>query len=77
MLMASYPSAILCRDKALVCNLEHIKCIISTDYVLVLNANDEAVIYFIQELQRRIAPELVCNLPRSHACIRTRREFSC
>ena len=29
----SYPSAILCREKALVVNLEHIKCIITTDQV--------------------------------------------
>ena len=34
----SYPSAILCRDKALLVNLEHIKCIITSQYVLVLNA---------------------------------------
>eukprot|EP00884_Botryococcus_braunii_P008671 jgi/Botrbrau1/17805/Bobra.0127s0054.1 len=61
MLNSSYPSAILCRDKALVCNLEHIKCIISTDYVLVLNAgkpNDGPLpLEFVQELQRRITPE--------------------
>ena len=35
----SYPSAILCRDKALLVNLEHIKCIITSQYVLVLNAD--------------------------------------
>ncbi len=29
----SYPSAILCREKALVVNLEHIKCIITIDQV--------------------------------------------
>ena len=36
-LATSYPSAILARDSALVVNLEFIKCIITTDYVLVLN----------------------------------------
>lgn len=36
-LATSYPSAILARDSALVLNLEFIKCIITTDYALVLN----------------------------------------
>lgn len=52
----SYPSAILCREKALVVNLEHIKCIITTDYVLILNADEESVISFIEEIQRRLTP---------------------
>ncbi len=43
-LHASYPSALLCRDKALVVNLEHIKCIITKDEVLVLNADEESVV---------------------------------
>ena len=52
-LAASYPSAILSRDRALVVNLEHIKCIIATTYVLVTNAEDDTVLAFIEELQRR------------------------
>ena len=52
-LAASYPSAILSRDKALVVNLEHIKCIIATDHVLVTNAEDDTVLAFVEELQRR------------------------
>ena len=40
----SYPSALLCRDKALVVNLEHIKCIIAKDEVLVLNADEDNVV---------------------------------
>ena len=39
-LATSYPSAILARDSALVVNLEFIKCIITTDYVLVLNPGE-------------------------------------
>ncbi|KAK9832888.1 hypothetical protein WJX74_000837 [Apatococcus lobatus] len=54
-LATSYPSAILVREKALVVNLEHIKCVISTSCVYVLNADDENVIAFIEELQRRLA----------------------
>ena len=55
-LALSYPSAILCREKALVVNLEHIKCIITTDYILVLNADEESVISFVEEIQRRLTP---------------------
>jgi len=36
-LATSYPSAILARERALVVNLEYIKCIITQDCVLVLN----------------------------------------
>lgn len=43
-LHSSYPSALLCRDKALVVNLEHIKCIITKDEVLILNADDDSVV---------------------------------
>ena len=43
-LHASSPSALLCRDTALVVNLEHIKCIITKDEVLVLNADEESVV---------------------------------
>ena len=56
-LAASYPSAILSRDRALVVNLEHIKCIIATTYVLVTNAEDDTVLAFIEELQRRCASD--------------------
>ncbi len=38
----TYPSAILCRDKAIVVNLEHIKVIITMDRVLVVNYEDES-----------------------------------
>ncbi len=70
-LATSYPSAILVREKALVVNLEHIKCVISTSCVYVLNADDENVIAFIEELQRRLvlvavhapAPESGLNQP--------------
>eukprot|EP01026_Neomeris_dumetosa_P040194 TRINITY_DN3318_c0_g1_i1.p1 TRINITY_DN3318_c0_g1~~TRINITY_DN3318_c0_g1_i1.p1 ORF type:complete len:454 (-),score=58.69 TRINITY_DN3318_c0_g1_i1:542-1903(-) len=53
-LSVAYPSAILCRDKALVLNLEHIKALISTDYVLVFNteSNDD-VVQFTEELKTR------------------------
>jgi magnesium transporter len=74
-LALSYPSAILCREKALVVNLEHIKCIITTTYVLVLNADEENVISFIEDIQRRLMPADVDardtranGLPKSSSC---------
>lgn len=36
---AMYPSALLCRDCALLAALEHIKCIITRDSVLVMGAH--------------------------------------
>lgn len=36
-LATSYPSAILARERALVVNLEYIKCIITRDSVLICN----------------------------------------
>ena len=69
-LALSFPSAILCREKALVVNLEHIKCIITLDHVLVLNADEENVISFIEELQRRLTPPESLNgsMQRSASC---------
>lgn len=55
-LATSYPSAILCRDRALVVNLEYVKCVITTDYVLVLNPDNEQVVVFLQELAKRLVP---------------------
>jgi len=54
-LATSYPSAILCREKALVVSLEHIKVIITTNNVLVMNPEDENVLPFITELKMKIS----------------------
>ncbi|DBB04051.1 TPA: hypothetical protein ACH3X1_013106 [Trebouxia sp. C0004] len=51
----SYPSAILCRDKALLVNMEHIKCIITTHYLLLLNADQPSVLQFAEDIQFRLA----------------------
>lgn len=51
----TYPSAILCRDKAIVVNLEHIKAIITMDSVLVVNHEDESTVRFIEQLKQRLA----------------------
>jgi magnesium transporter len=53
-LATGYPAAILCRDKALVVSLEHIKVIITTTNVLVMNPEDENVLPFITELKMKL-----------------------
>ncbi len=42
-MQSASPSAILCRDKAIVVNLEYVKAIITMDRVLVLNHQDPSV----------------------------------
>ncbi|GMH03591.1 hypothetical protein Nepgr_005430 [Nepenthes gracilis] len=49
-----YPSTILGREKAIVVNLEHIRCIITADEVLLLNSLDSYVLQYVVELQRRL-----------------------
>ncbi|XP_059069196.1 magnesium transporter MRS2-10 isoform X2 [Cryptomeria japonica] len=50
-----YPSTILGRGKAIVVNLEQIRCIITADEVLLLNCLDIYVLKYVAELQRRLA----------------------
>eukprot|EP01018_Ginkgo_biloba_P014325 Gb_00518 [translate_table: standard] len=49
-----YPSTILGREKAIVVNLEQIRCIITADEVLLLNSLDNYVLQYVAELQRRL-----------------------
>lgn len=49
-----YPSTILGREKAIVVNLEQIRCIITADEVLLLNSLDNYVVQYVVELQRRL-----------------------
>ncbi|KAE9585579.1 hypothetical protein Lal_00010119 [Lupinus albus] len=49
-----YPSTILGREKAIVVNLEQIRCIITADEVLLLNSLDNYVLHYVMELQRRL-----------------------
>ncbi|XP_019708155.1 magnesium transporter MRS2-1 [Elaeis guineensis] len=50
-----YPSTILGREKAIVVNLEQIRCIITAEEVLLLNSPDSYVLQYVVELQRRLA----------------------
>ena len=54
-----YPSTILGREKAIVVNLEQIRCIITADEVLILNSLDSYVLQYVVELQRRLATTAV------------------
>ncbi|KAL0397155.1 UNVERIFIED_CONTAM: Magnesium transporter MRS2-1 [Sesamum calycinum] len=49
-----YPSTILGREKAIVVNLEQIRCIITADEVLLLNSLGSYVLQYVVELQRRL-----------------------
>lgn len=49
-----YPSTVLGRERAIVVNLEQIRCIISADEVLLLNSLDNYVLQYVVELQRRL-----------------------
>ncbi|KDP41956.1 hypothetical protein JCGZ_26974 [Jatropha curcas] len=54
-----YPSTILGREKAIVVNLEQIRCIITADEVLLLNSLDSYVLQYVVELQRRLTTPVV------------------
>ncbi len=51
---AAYPACLLCRDKALVINIESAKAIITADYVLVNAADADSSRPFVAELKRRL-----------------------
>lgn len=52
-----YPSTIMGRERAIVVNLEQIRCIITADEVLLLNSLDTYVLEYVTELQRRLLPK--------------------
>lgn len=51
---ASSPPALLAREKSIIVNLEFIKCIISTEYCLLMDSGESRVAVFVEELQRRL-----------------------
>lgn len=50
--LLAYPSIILCRRRAVVVNLEHIKGVITAKDIWLLNGKDPTVALFIEELKR-------------------------
>jgi magnesium transporter len=79
-----YPSAILGRERAVVCNLERIRCIITADEALVLRdsgadggaAADAAVRAYVDELQRRLV-DRADDLPFEFIALEVALEAAC
>lgn len=79
-----YPSAILGRERAVVCNLEHLRCIITADEALVLRepdaaggaAAEEAVRRYVDELQRRLV-DRADDLPFEFIALEVALEAAC
>ncbi|CAH9112895.1 unnamed protein product [Cuscuta epithymum] len=71
-----YPSTILGREKAIVVNLEQIRCIITADDVLLLNSLDSYVLQYVVELQRRLQSVGVGEVWQSESSDFSRRERS-
>ena len=58
MLTQMNPCAILTRERAILINLEHVKCIVTTQYVLVLNVENAKVLSFLDELQKKLRQQV-------------------
>jgi magnesium transporter len=71
-----YPSTILGREKAIVVNLEQIRCIITADEVLLLNSLDSYVLQYVVELQRRLTTSGVGEVWQSDGSDLNRRRGS-
>ncbi|KAK4267662.1 hypothetical protein QN277_024414 [Acacia crassicarpa] len=71
-----YPSTILGREKAIVVNLEQIRCIITADEVLLLNSLDSYVLHYVVELQRRLTTPAVGEVWQSDNSDMSRRRGS-
>ena len=46
---------------AILINLEHVKCIVTMEYVLVLNVENRAVLSFLDELQKKLKQQVSAN----------------
>ncbi|KAK6915133.1 Mg2+ transporter protein, CorA-like/Zinc transport protein ZntB [Dillenia turbinata] len=71
-----YPSTILGREKAIVVNLEQIRCIITADEVLLLNSLDSSVLHYVMELQRRLTANAVTDVWQTEGAELNRRRGS-
>ncbi|KAF8400512.1 hypothetical protein HHK36_013810 [Tetracentron sinense] len=71
-----YPSTILGREKAIVVNLEQIRCIITADEILLLNSLDSYVLQYVVELQRRLTAAGVGEVWQSDSSDLSRRRGS-
>ncbi|KAI4328550.1 hypothetical protein L6164_020894 [Bauhinia variegata] len=75
--MFIYPSTILGREKAIVVNLEQIRCIITADEVILMNSLDGCVGQYKSELCNRLQREKSDNLPFEFRALELALELTC
>ncbi|WVZ11902.1 hypothetical protein V8G54_016432 [Vigna mungo] len=75
--MFIYPSAILGREKAIVVNLEQIRCIITADEVILMNSLDGSVGQYRSELCSRLKNEKADDLPFEIRALELALELTC
>ncbi|XP_057962699.1 magnesium transporter MRS2-5 isoform X2 [Malania oleifera] len=73
-----YPSTILGREKAIVVNLEQIRCIITADEVVLMNSLDGCVIQYESELCKRLkTKDQADDLPFEFRALELALELTC
>ncbi|KAK4263587.1 hypothetical protein QN277_028978 [Acacia crassicarpa] len=75
--MFIYPSTILGREKAIVVNLEQIRCIITADEVFLMNSLDGSVGHYKLELCNRLQKEKSDDLPFELRALELALELTC
>lgn len=75
--MFIYPSTILGREKAIVVNLEQIRCIITADEVILMNSLDGSVGQYRSELCNRLQNEKADDLPFEFRALELAIELTC
>ncbi|KAK7309878.1 hypothetical protein RJT34_06964 [Clitoria ternatea] len=75
--MFIYPSTILGREKAIVVNLEQIRCIITADEVILMNSLDGTVGQYRLELCNRLQNEKADDLPFEFRALELALELTC
>lgn len=63
-----YPSSILGRERAIVVSLEKIRCIITADEVILMNARDASVVQYQSELCKRLQSNQNLNVKGQWFC---------
>lgn len=75
--MFIYPSTILGREKAIVVNLEQIRCVITADEVILMNSLDGSVGQYRLELCNRLQNEKADDLPFEFRALELALELTC
>ncbi|XP_057448105.1 magnesium transporter MRS2-5 isoform X2 [Lotus japonicus] len=75
--MFIYPSTILGREKAIVVNLEEIRCVITADEVFLMNSLDGSVGQYRSELCNRLQKEKSEDLPFEFRALELAVELTC